>query len=177
MCEILHKLWPGALMLGAACILAACTPASGATHHAGLVVIHGDGSVTTACVAFSQEQISGQELLDRSGVDYRLDASNPMGALVCRVGSEGCDFPAQACLCQCSLGQACRYWAYFNRPAGSDWVYAVSGTTGHQVHEGDLDAWVWLQGDETSQSVPPQLADLGYSQVCGSAPSGGNASP
>lgn len=167
MCEILHKSW-GALALGAAALaLAACGTAPTGNHRAGLVVVHGDGTVQTACVDFHQPGISGLELLDQSGLDYRLDATNPMGALVCQVGSEGCDFPAQTCLCQCSLGQACHYWAYFNRRAGSDWVYAVSGTSSQTLHDGDVDAWVWLTGNETSQTVPPELTDLSFDQICG----------
>jgi len=41
-------------------------------HRAGLVVVHGDGSVASACVAFSEESISGAELLRRSGVEVTL---------------------------------------------------------------------------------------------------------
>ena len=93
------------------------------------------------------------------------------------MGSEGCDFPSQTCLCQCSLGQACRYWAYFNRPAGFPWAYAVSGASSQQIHNGDLDAWVWLEGDQTSQSVPPELISLDFGQVCPSAAAGVGGSP
>jgi hypothetical protein len=175
--EFLHKLWAGLALLASAWTLAACGTASAGAYRAGLVVVHGDGTVQTACVDFSQTQISGLELLDRSGLDYRLDASNPMGALVCRVGPEGCDYPAQTCLCQCSLGQACRYWAYFNRPAGSNWVYAVSGTSSRPVHDGDVDAWVWLAGDETTRTVPPGLTNISFNEVCGTVPSGADLSP
>ncbi len=175
--EILHKLCRGMALGMVGLALAACGEAPTSTHRAGLVVVHGDGTVLTACVDFTRTQISGLELLDRSGLDYRLDATNPMGALVCRVGSEGCDYPAQTCLCQCSLGQACRYWAYFNRPAGSDWVYSVSGTSSQQVHDGDVEAWVWLAGDETTQTVPPELTKLSYDRICGALPSATGASP
>jgi len=167
MCEILHKYRVGLALWAAALALTACGTAPAGSHRAGLVVVHGDGSVQTACVDFSQAEISGLELLDQSGLDYQLDASNPMGALVCKVGSEGCDFPAQDCLCQCSLGQTCRYWGYFNRQAGADWVYAVSGPSSQKVRDGDVDAWVWLTGDEASQSVPPELTNLGFDQICG----------
>jgi hypothetical protein len=174
MCEFLHKLRRGIFLGLAAGLLAACGTSSTASHRAALAVVHGDGSVQTACVDFAQNEISGLELLDGSGLDYRLDASNPMGAMVCSVAEEGCDFPSQTCLCQCTLGQTCQYWAYFNRTAGADWVYAVAGPSARKVHDGDLDAWVWLTGDETDQAVPPALNGMSFDQICGP---GGSTSP
>jgi hypothetical protein len=177
MCEILHKLGAAAIMGALVWGLSACAVPPAAAHRAALAVVHGDGTVQTACVDFDQAEISGLELLDRSGLDYRLDATNPMGALVCRVETEGCDYPAQTCLCQCTLGTACRYWAYFNRGVEADWVYAVSGPSSRQVHDGEADAWVWLTGDQTSTSVPPTLVGLTFAQICGTSPIQPTTSP
>src|SRR5438105_3624236 len=39
-------------------------------NRAGLVILHGDGRMTTACVRFQEQSISGLDLLDRSGIGY-----------------------------------------------------------------------------------------------------------
>jgi hypothetical protein len=167
MCEILHKSVRSLLLGCSLWAVAACGTAPSSPHRAALAVVGSDGSVQTTCVEFDQAQMSGLDLLDRSGLDYIVDASNPMGALVCQIGSEGCGFPAQSCLCQCTLGQPCRYWAYFNRSPDSDWVYAVSGPSSRKIEEGEVDAWVWLLGDETSQAVPSSLEGLTFDTICG----------
>ncbi len=140
-------------------------------HRAALAVVHGDGSVQTACVAFSEPEISGLELLERAGMPISLDASNPMGAMVCQVQGEGCDFPGQSCLCQCSPGSPCRYWAYFSRSPEAGWVYASTGATGRQVLPGDMDAWVWLAASGTEQAIPASLDAMTFEDICPPAPS------
>jgi hypothetical protein len=165
--EIHHKpgwgVWLGLLGLA----LAACgsAPAAG-SHQAGLAVVHGDGSVETACVAFSEPEISGLELLERAGLQISLDAGNPMGALVCQVQGEGCGFPGQACLCQCPAGGPCHYWAYFSRAPQAGWIYASNGASARQVHPGDVDAWVWLATSGAAQAIPAPLSRLVFEDIC-----------
>ena len=126
-------------------------------HRVGLVVVHGDGSVVSACVAFSEESISGAELLRRSGLGITLDAYGGLGYGVCAIGGEGC--PAgQDCFCQCQ-GTPCAYWVYSHRRPDGSWAISGVGASGWQMHDGDVDGWVWGDGS----TAPPFVT---FEQVC-----------
>ena len=58
------------LLLSALCFLAGASAAraQGGDHRAGLVIRFGDGSVQTQCVSFGESSITGEELLQRSGL-------------------------------------------------------------------------------------------------------------
>jgi hypothetical protein len=126
-------------------------------YRAGLVVVYGDGSVVSGCVAFSEESISGAELLRRSGLEVTLDAYGGLGYGVCAIGDEGC--PAgQDCFCQCRA-TPCAYWVYSHRHAGGSWAISGVGASTWEVHDGDVDGWVWGDG-----STAPPAVD--FEQVC-----------
>ena len=126
-------------------------------YRAGLIVVHGDGSVVTACVAFSEDSISGEELLRRSGLQVTLDAYGGLGYGVCAIDDEGC--PAgKDCFCQCR-SKPCAYWVYSHRQPDGSWAIAGSGASGWQVHDGDVDGWVWGDGS----SAPPAVD---FEDVC-----------
>lgn len=126
-------------------------------HRAGLVVVHGDGRVISACVTFSEESISGAELLRRSGLDVALTGYGGLGYGVCAIGGEGC--PArQDCFCQCR-GNPCAYWVYSHRRSDGSWSISGTGASGWQVHDGDVDGWVWGDGSTT----PPVVT---FDEIC-----------
>lgn len=148
-------------------ILAACAGSTPEAHHqAGLVIIDGQGNIQTVCVEFSTSQINGLDLLQQSGLDYSADVTNPMGALVCRIGQEGCQYPQETCFCQCQTGQVCRYWTYFVHHSGQDWVYAATGASSTSVLPGDVNAWVWPKDANSAGTPPDALASLTFDQVC-----------
>lgn len=161
--------WTAPLALALLGGVAACTPVltGVGSGRAALFVLHGDGSAASACVVFEGDSITGEELLEQSGFSTAVDATNPMGLMVCEIDGEGCGFPSEACLCACRGAGGCSYWAYFNRDPGGDWVYAFQGATQRVVHDGDLDAWVWLDravpGDELS--LPSSETD--FESICG----------
>ena len=126
-------------------------------HQAGLVVVHGDGRAVTFCVAFSEESISGVDLLRRSGLTVTVGAYAGLGYGVCEIDGEGC--PAgQFCFCQCE-GSPCAYWAYSHRRPDGSWAISGVGASGWQVHDGDVDGWVWGDGS----TAPPVVA---FEEVC-----------
>jgi len=127
-------------------------------NQAGLVVVHSDGRVLTRCVSFSEEQITGLTLLQRSGLSF-ASASGPLGNTVCALDGEGC--PASDCFCECK-GTPCVYWAYFLGSPEGGWVYANVGASMRQVHDGDVDAWVWGDG----RQLPPPMS---FEAICGGA--------
>ncbi len=133
-----------------------------APHRAGLVVQHRDGSVQTQCVTFSEDSISGLDVLQQSGLDLNVDAGNPMGAIVCRLDNEGCSFPQQDCFCQCQ-GSDCIYWSYWQWENGK-WIYSSRGASTTQIHDGGVEGWVWGQGTVgVSASAPP---NIGFDEIC-----------
>jgi hypothetical protein len=161
----------GRVSVAATCLLlaacAAATPSPSAAGRAGLVVAHSDGSFSATCVTFEGAEISGEDLLRDSGFEVSLDSGNALGSLVCSIGNDGCAFPDEACLCRCRGAGPCSYWAYFNWDTDSGWTYAVQGAKLRRVHDGDLDAWVWLDRSLPGEAVPLPPADFTFESICG----------
>lgn len=121
------------------------------TSRAGLVVVFGGDDVLTTCVEFSDEELTGYDLLERAGL--RVVAENHiLGKAICKIDDVGCDFPGETCFCEC-LGTPCVYWSYWYWADG-DWMYSGKGVSNRSVQNGDVDAWVW-GSDQTS---PPPLS-------------------
>ncbi|MCU0490315.1 MAG: hypothetical protein MUD01_01810, partial [Chloroflexaceae bacterium] len=94
------------------------------SNRAGLVVRYGDGSVQTACVRFPEEQITGLDMLARSGIPY-IAQQGGIGAAVCKIGNEGCDYPAEDCFCKRD-GPRSIFWSYHTLVEGS-WRFSNLG--------------------------------------------------
>ena len=124
-----------------------------------VVVRSGDDSVETRCVAFDEIEISGYELLERSGLLAESKVVG-MGALVCRLGETGC--PAGDCFCECKGGDECVYWSFW-RLAEDGWQYSQVGATQHTVSKGDVDGWSWGPGSVTGAIEPPVVS---FEEIC-----------
>lgn len=145
------------LILTAALIAPARAQQPAPPHRAGLIVVHGDGSVASGCVTFAEESVSGAELLRRSDLQVTLTDYTGLGYGVCAIGAEGC--PAgRDCFCQCR-GAPCAYWVYSHRQPDGSWAISGIGASGWQVHAGDVDGWVWGDGS----TAPPAVT---FEQVC-----------
>jgi hypothetical protein len=147
------------------CIIAPALllPAAGRAqdeNRAGLVVRFGDGHVEQTCVSFPEASISGEELLARSGLPVIVQAGG-VGSAVCKIGDEGCNYPAESCFCKCS-GGACAYWA-FSRQVEGAWRYSNQGASGVQAANGDVHGWAWGAGSVQSGAAPPLLS---FAQLC-----------
>jgi hypothetical protein len=129
-------------------------------NQAALVIVHADGRILTQCVDFAEPQISGLELLQRSGLDLNLEPSS-MGATVCRLDGEGCTSPQQRCFCQCE-GATCLYWSYW-RWENNAWRYSPLGASNSTVAPGALEGWVW--GAATAENAQ-LLPAIDYATVC-----------
>lgn len=149
-------------------MLTACTPEppSDTSGRAGLVVGYPDGSFASNCVRFEGPEISGEGLLRESGVPVVMDSTNPMGPLVCAIGDEGCDFPNEGCLCACRGAGGCSYWAYLNWNPEHGWIYGAQGAGLRRLHDGDMDAWIWLDRALPSDELPTPPADIVFQTVC-----------
>lgn len=136
------------------------TAQSAGPNRAALVVVHGDGRTVTRCVEFAEAQISGLELVQRSGLDLNLEASG-MGASICWLDGEGCTYPGQSCFCQCE-GENCLYWSYWRSQAGA-WVYSNLGAASTVVTPGAVEGWVWGAGTVDVAKAPPAIA---FDAIC-----------
>jgi hypothetical protein len=139
-------------------ITAAWTPAaSGADLNiAGLVVDYGDGRVSYAVVPFAEEEISGIELLRRSGLDLVTVGFGGMGDAVCQIEDTGC--PVDECrrrLCQTSDPES-PFWRYSRQTSPGEWEFLALGASGARVGDGDIDGWSWTG---TGSSLPPLTMD------------------
>ncbi len=167
------RLWiPSAAGVLFLALLAACasraSTAAPSTQRAGVVVVHADGTIRKACVRFPETEISGEELLRRAGLQTTVDATNPMGSLVCSIEGQGCNFPSQPCLCACTKLGACAYWAYFSQDKTGAWTYAPQGASARAVRDGDLDGWVWLQATGAASPAQSPLPKIALDEVCAS---------
>jgi hypothetical protein len=119
------------------------SPPGDTLNHAGLVIRHGDGRLIYAYVAFPEAEISGIELLRRSGVEQVTIPFGGLGEGVCAIEGEGC--PATECrrrVCQ-APGADSPYWRYFGIDESGTWQPFVLGPSSTKVRNGDVHGWSW----------------------------------
>jgi hypothetical protein len=121
------------------------------SNHAGLVVQFGDGSIETRCVEFAESNISGLELLERSGLPILAAYDPSMGAMVCKIQEQGC--PVDNCLCESPPD----YWSYWHQ-VDNNWIYSPAGSSTYQVFNGAVEGWSWGPGN------PPPMITI--SEIC-----------
>ncbi len=154
---LLICLWVGITLFAGASSAQANGP-----NRAGLVVRFGDGSVWSGCIAFSEPQITGLELLRRSGLSLIIEEGGVYGGAVCKIRPDGCDFPYTSCFCQCE-GADCVYWAYYHLQNGG-WQYSNVGASGYWVRPGDVEGWAWGSGTfGQNGALPPAVT---FEQIC-----------
>ncbi|MBW6464961.1 MAG: hypothetical protein K0B06_00465 [Brevefilum sp.] len=116
-------------------------------HSAGLVILTDQGGITTACVPFDGESISGLALLDASGIPYQvsdgfmnsiLEVTNPQNGTM--------------------------YWSYWHWD-GREWVFNNTGAGDSRVFPGSIEAWYFTSW-EMFPSMPPEFVP-NLSAICG----------
>lgn len=149
------------LLIGLLSAVAAAGSMADEPPQAGLVVQMDGRHAETRCLSLGEDEVSGAELLVRSGLDVVLDPASGMGLIVCQIEEVGCAHPAEPCFCQCMGGGDCIYWNYFfKEPGQNEWTYSALGAAMHKVKAGSVDAWVWGDGN-----TPPS-AELGFDAIC-----------
>jgi hypothetical protein len=129
------------------------------------VVIHfGEGDVRVALVEFTEPEITGIELLERSGFEIVVNPFGGLGAGICAIEDVGC--PATNCFCE-SFSSPSYFWQYFE-PTQHGWQTRVIGAASRTVRDGDIDGWSWtdreaglpmLTLDEIEQRVTSESDD------------------
>lgn len=130
-------------------------------HRAGLIIRYGEGHIQTACVSFDELEISGEQLLMRSGLAATIDYNAGLGGAVCSIDGLGCSYPADDCFCQCT-GADCQYWAYYLH-TDDGWHYSQLGASSVTVSDGDVQSWSWGPGNFASGTEPPQIS---FAKIC-----------
>jgi hypothetical protein len=120
--------------------------AAAGSHSAALVIEHGDGTLLTQCVAFDATSITGEGLLNSSGVAWSGQTFGGFGVAVCAIQAE----PARYSTCPGKDS----YWAIFVSTGGSAWQMAATGATSITLGSGDALGFRYVPAVGTPQSPP-----------------------
>ena len=146
-------MWLGAAAVAALfAALLSIRPAHAAMHHAALVIQHASGSVITRCVAFAEDQITGLQLVERSGVQYEAQGFGSMGSAMCQLDREPSTVPPGC------FGSG-PYWQYYHRQGGS-WQTSAFGASSSGLRDGAMDGWRYAVGKNQAPTV------VGFASVC-----------
>ena len=108
------------------------------THRAGLAIFSGDNSLVTACISYTESNLTGLQLLQRSGQPI-VTATNPtQGTAVCKIGQVGDD--SNNC-----FGSMPNYWSFWLL-GNNGWEYSTKGADQTPVVDGGVYAWSWGTG-------------------------------
>lgn len=145
------------LLLVSAFPLVSVASAQSPVTYAGIVIQPGDGTVTYAYVPLSEE-VSGIELLRRSGVSLLTVGFGALGEGVCKIEEIGCEIgPCRSRLCQTGDRNS-PYWRYFQQDDASAWVAAPLGGSATKIEPGEVDGWSWTPDDASLPDI--DLADI-----------------
>ena len=131
----------------------AVLPARAATQNRAAVVVEVDGVIHTGKVSFSGDSISGLEAMRSAGFEPLVRVFGANGGAVCAIEVNGTTIgcPADGTCLTCDQP---RYWAYFRaHPGATSYTYSSMGAGLTQVHDGDVEAWVWGTGSPPSRFV------------------------
>ncbi|HEX4580044.1 MAG TPA: hypothetical protein VH498_08595 [Candidatus Dormibacteraeota bacterium] len=129
-------------------VVGGCAQASSA-HHAALVVEHGDGATTKVCVSFSDAQITGEQLLNLSGVSYNTVDYGSYGKAVCQIEGEPATYPP-GCWTASSP-----YWAMFVSRGGGSWQSSSLGISSQTFRDGDAEGFRYESQSDSSAPTSP----------------------
>jgi len=120
---------------------------------AGLVILDDDGGFGYALVAFREEEISGMELLRRSGAEPVTISFGGLGEGVCGIGRTGC--AVDVCrrrMCQTGSADS-PYWQTFAAGAAGTWAPLQLGASADRVSDGDVRLWAWTAVEPTTGAI------------------------
>lgn len=146
-------------LLATLCLVTATVAQGQNPNRAALVVSLADGELVAQCVEFEEDELTGYELLNRSGLS--VDASvTGAGVTVCSIEGSGC--PVDDCFCKCKGGPDCLYWSYWHG-AEDEWRYSQAGAAVYPVRDGAVEGWVWGIGSPNEATAPPTFT---FDQIC-----------
>jgi hypothetical protein len=105
------------------------------THHASLVVEHGDGRVVRVCVGFDGSTLTGDQLLAASRVEFATAGSASMGKAVCQIDAEPASYPPT---CWTTTSP---YWVVFVSRHDGPWSFSNLGVSSQTFADGDAEGF------------------------------------
>ena len=117
--------------------------------HAALVVEHGSGSTFQRCVAFSSATITGDQLLELSGIEVATATLGGFGQAVCQIDNEPADFSA------CLPPSPDPYWVLFVSRGGGPWTESNLGISSQTFADGDAEGFRY--DPQTGTAAPPPV--------------------
>ncbi len=136
------RLWPLVWLALVAALNPLAVAGQDEPHRAGLVVRHGDGRLTYAYVAFREEEISGIELLRRSGLPLVTVGFGGLGEAVCALEGEGCSTgECRKNLCQGAPEEP--FWQPCYQTTPGAWQVWRLGASSAKIRDGDVYGWSW----------------------------------
>jgi hypothetical protein len=115
------------------------TPAQ-TVKQAGLVVQFSDNKIDTYCISFTEDNITGEDLLDQYSIEMNVPIEKMFypinGAAICKIGNVGC--PSDDCFCDSPPNN----WSYWYQQ-DEEWVYSSVGASNRNLLDGDVDGWHW----------------------------------
>ena len=146
-----------AALLAGVLLAPAPTLADDGLNHAGLIVRDAEGRLTYAWVPFAEEEITGIEVLRRSGIPIVTVGFGALGEGVCAIGGQGCGVAeCRRNVCQVSTANA-PYWQYFkqDRADPAIWTWLPLGASSSKVEDGDVFGWSWTARDPALPALRP----------------------
>ncbi|MGO8686662.1 MAG: hypothetical protein ACLQT7_05660 [Candidatus Dormibacteria bacterium] len=140
-----------------------CTAAA-YSGHVTLVVEHGDARVIGLCIGFDGSSITGEEILQASGLEYATAGYATLGDAVCQIDDE----PAAYTSCLPSSGP---YWVVFVARGGGAWQAGGNGISTETFASGDAEGFRY---DPQEGADPPPASPAG---ICAAALGGSSTSP
>jgi len=132
-----------------------------------MVVVDTGTTVHRVVITFSGS-ITGIQALELAGAQPVVYSFAGQGGAVCRLFGVGRDASAN---CLGGADGDNRYWAYFRAPAGtSAYTYSRAGAGSTQVHDGDVEGWMFGTGTAPPYAALPPVTTT-------TAPSSGPGSP
>jgi hypothetical protein len=117
-------------------------------HHASLVVEHGNLVTIQRCVAFSTATITGDQLLELSGIKYETQPFG-FGKAVCQIDAEPPSFSA------CLPPSQEPYWAMFVSRDRRSWTLSDLGISSQTFADGDAEGFRY--DPQTGAAAPPPI--------------------
>jgi len=111
----------------------AAAPCAAATyaHRVALVVEHGNGQSLRECIGFDSATITGEQILQASGIQFATVGYGSLGDAVCQIDHEPASYPAT---CWTTTSP---YWVSFVARGSGSWSTAGQGVSSQTFGDGD----------------------------------------
>jgi hypothetical protein len=117
-----------------------------AAHRAYVVVTHLDGKSLEKCVGFDGDQINGDDLMTRSGLEVQTQQFS-FGKAICQIDREPASFT------EC-FPKDQPFWSLYTETAGGSWQQAQTGYTAINLKDGDGLGWRYTPATASPAPLP-----------------------